>query len=197
VRSRVRSQLLGVHQPIYRATPSGAAGASYGRCSSGSNSETWGEENASASSIPAATGSPGTPPQTPIRAMSILRRRRVNSCGCSRLARTDRASDRRDGRGSILKNGAYDLAPLKRWDMDESCCSRCRHPCTPNLGLGGCMALEDALVLAKSFCKEASPNQLCAATNRCAAAHRHVQQRSLLMDKSGNGKSARRGGRQM
>ena len=43
------------------------------------------EENASASSIPAATGSPGTPPQTPIRATSILPKgARVNSCGCSR-----------------------------------------------------------------------------------------------------------------
>jgi len=43
------------------------------------------------------------------------------------------------------------------------------HPCTPNPGLGSCMALEDALVLAKSFCIEATPEWPCAAVNRCAA----------------------------
>ena len=50
-----------------------------------------------------------------------------------------------------------DLAPLKHWGKGRShVARRCRiHPCTPNLGLGGCMALEDALVLAKSFCKRA------------------------------------------
>jgi 2-polyprenyl-6-methoxyphenol hydroxylase-like FAD-dependent oxidoreductase len=56
------------------------------------------------------------------------------------------------------------------------------HPCTPNLGLGGCMALEDALVLAKSFAKEASPEL---ALRRYESVRRertrHVQQRSLLM----------------
>src|ERR1700739_751619 len=30
------------------------------------------------------------------------------------------------------------------------------HPCTPNLGQGGCMALEDALALAKCFSSERS-----------------------------------------
>ena len=60
--------------------------------------------------------------------------------------------------GAILKNGAYDLAPLKRWGHGRvMLLGDAAHPCTPNLGLGGCMALEDALVLAKSFCKEATP----------------------------------------
>ena len=60
------------------------------------------------------------------------------------------------------------------------------HPCTPNLGLGGCMALEDALVLAKSFGKEASPEL---ALRRYETLRRertrHVQQRSLLMGQIG------------
>jgi 2-polyprenyl-6-methoxyphenol hydroxylase-like FAD-dependent oxidoreductase len=60
--------------------------------------------------------------------------------------------------GAILKNGAYDLPPLKRWGHGGvMLLGDAAHPCTPNLGLGGCMALEDALVLAKSFAKESSP----------------------------------------
>ena len=48
--------------------------------------------------------------------------------------------------GAILKNGAYDLPPLKRWGHGRvMLLGDAAHPCTPNLGLGGCMALEDAL----------------------------------------------------
>jgi 2-polyprenyl-6-methoxyphenol hydroxylase-like FAD-dependent oxidoreductase len=73
------------------------------------------------------------------------------------------------------------------------------HPCTPNLGLGGCMALEDALVLAKSFCKEASPES---ALRRYESLRRrrtsHVQQRSLLMGQIGQWENRLvAGGRQM
>jgi 2-polyprenyl-6-methoxyphenol hydroxylase-like FAD-dependent oxidoreductase len=56
------------------------------------------------------------------------------------------------------------------------------HPCTPNLGQGGCMALEDALVLAKSVKREPS---LQAAFRRYESLRlnrtKHIQQRSLLM----------------
>lgn len=84
---------------------------------------------------------------------------------------------------SILKNGAYDLAPLKRWGHGRiMLLGDAAHPCTPNLGLGGCMALEDAVVLAKSFCKEASPES---ALRRYEALRRgrtgHLQRRSLLL----------------
>jgi 2-polyprenyl-6-methoxyphenol hydroxylase-like FAD-dependent oxidoreductase len=89
--------------------------------------------------------------------------------------------------GSILKNGAYDLAPLKRWGHGRiTLLGDAAHPCTPNLGLGGCMALEDALVLTKSFCREASPES---ALRRYESLRRvrtrHVQQRSLLMGQIG------------
>src|ERR1019366_8039773 len=39
---------------------------------------------------------------------------------------------------NILKNGAYDLAPLKRWGRGRvMLLGAAAHPCTPNLGLGG------------------------------------------------------------
>ncbi len=88
---------------------------------------------------------------------------------------------------NILKNGAYDLAPLKRWGQGRiTLLGDAAHPCTPNLGLGACMALEDALVLAKSFCKEPTPEL---ALRRYESLRRrrtrYVQQRSLLMGNIG------------
>jgi len=83
----------------------------------------------------------------------------------------------------ILKNGARDCAPLKRWGNGlVTLLGDAAHPCTPNLGQGGCMALEDALVLAKCLKSEMS---LRAALRRYELRRinrtRHIQQRSLLM----------------
>jgi 2-polyprenyl-6-methoxyphenol hydroxylase-like FAD-dependent oxidoreductase len=50
----------------------------------------------------------------------------------------------------ILKHGARDFAPLPDWGRGlVTLLGDAAHPCTPNLGQGGCLALEDALVLAK------------------------------------------------
>jgi len=83
----------------------------------------------------------------------------------------------------ILENGAYDLAPLPRWTAGRvTLLGDAAHPCTPNLGLGGCMALEDALVLAKSVASERSIES---ALRRYESLRRnrtrHIQQRSLMM----------------
>ena len=83
----------------------------------------------------------------------------------------------------ILKNGARDFAPLRRWgDGMVTLLGDAAHPCTPNLGQGGCMALEDALVLAKCVDREAS---LHSALRRYESLRFHrtrgIQQRSLLM----------------
>jgi 2-polyprenyl-6-methoxyphenol hydroxylase-like FAD-dependent oxidoreductase len=88
---------------------------------------------------------------------------------------------------TILKNGAYDLAPLKRWGQARiTLLGDAAHPCTPNLGQGGCMAPEDALVLAKSLSTEGSVE---AALRRYESLRRqrtrHVQHRSLLMGNIG------------
>lgn len=83
----------------------------------------------------------------------------------------------------ILENGAYDLNPLRRWTHGRvTLLGDAAHPCTPNLGQGGAMALEDALVLAKCVAGERS---LEFALRRYESLRRgrtrHVQQRSLLM----------------
>jgi polyisoprenoid-binding protein YceI len=83
----------------------------------------------------------------------------------------------------ILNRGACDLAPLIRWGKARvMLLGDAAHPCTPILGLGGCMALEDAVVLAISFTRERSPET---ALRRYELLRRqrtrHVQQRSLLM----------------
>ena len=186
IRSRVRSQLLGVREPNYRGyTVWRGLARLTGVVSKGSNSETWGRG----------------------KRFGIL------STGGDRFtwyatANTDSGHvDSHEGRqhellqmfagwhepvesliagteeGAILKNGAYDLPPLKRWGHGRvMLLGDAAHPCTPNLGLGGCMALEDALVLAKSFAKESSPEL---ALRRYESLRRertrHVQQRSLLM----------------
>ena len=83
----------------------------------------------------------------------------------------------------ILKNPAYDLPPLPRWGSGRiTLLGDAAHPCTPNLGQGGCMALEDAAVLAKCL---ASGRTIESGLRRYESIRRprtrHVQQRSLLM----------------
>jgi 2-polyprenyl-6-methoxyphenol hydroxylase-like FAD-dependent oxidoreductase len=87
----------------------------------------------------------------------------------------------------ILKNGARDCQPLQRWGEGAvTLLGDAAHPCTPNLGQGGCMALEDALVLAK--CIEREPS-LELALRRYEALRllrtKHIQKRSLLIGQIG------------
>jgi 2-polyprenyl-6-methoxyphenol hydroxylase-like FAD-dependent oxidoreductase len=88
---------------------------------------------------------------------------------------------------AILKHGAFDRAPLGRWsDGRITLLGDAAHPCTPNLGQGGCMALEDALVLAKSMARSPS---IAEAFLRYESLRRprtrHIQQRSLAMGRIG------------
>jgi 2-polyprenyl-6-methoxyphenol hydroxylase-like FAD-dependent oxidoreductase len=203
IRSRVRSQLWGVHEPIYRGyTIWRGLARLMGTVPSGSNSETWGRgkrfgilhtggdrftwyatANTDSGHVDSSEGRQG----------ELLR---MFAGWHEPIERLIGATDE----GSILKNGAYDLKPLKRWGHGRTMLlGDAAHPCTPNLGLGGCMALEDALVLAKSFCKEASPES---ALRRYESLRRgrtrHVQQRSLLMGQIGQWENRLvAGGRQM
>ena len=190
IRSRVRLQLLGVHEPVYRGyTVWRGLARIEGAVPTGSNSETWGRGkrfgilNTGGDRFTwyatANTGS-GHVDSSQGRRSELLRmfagwHEPVEAL----IAATEESN--------ILKNGAYDLAPLKRWGQGRvMLLGDAAHPCTPNLGLGGCMALEDALVLAKSFCKEATPES---ALRRYESLRRrrtrHVQQRSLLMGNIG------------
>jgi 2-polyprenyl-6-methoxyphenol hydroxylase-like FAD-dependent oxidoreductase len=190
IRSRVRSQSLGVHEPIYRgyfvwrglarlrgSVPGGANSETWGRgkrfgiLNTGADRFTW---YATANTDPDHVDSPEGR-QRELLQMFAGWHGPVESL----IAGTEE--------GAILKNGAYDLPPLKRWGHGRvMLLGDAAHPCTPNLGLGGCMALEDALVLAKSFCGEATPEL---ALRRYESLRRrrtrHVQQRSLLMGNIG------------
>jgi 2-polyprenyl-6-methoxyphenol hydroxylase-like FAD-dependent oxidoreductase len=190
LRSRVRSQVAGIHEPIYRGyTIWRGLARLRGAAPNGSNSETWGlgkrfgilntggdrftwyaAANADCGHIDAPDG----------RQRELLRMFAGWHEPVEHLIAATEES-------AILKNGAYDLAPLKRWGQGRiTLLGDAAHPCTPNLGQGGCMALEDALVLAKSMSKEGSVE---AALRRYESLRRqrtrHVQQRSLLMGNIG------------
>jgi 2-polyprenyl-6-methoxyphenol hydroxylase-like FAD-dependent oxidoreductase len=186
IRSRVRSLLLGVHDPIYRgytvwrglarlpgAVPSGANSESWGRgkrfgiLNTGGDRFTW---YATANTEENHVDSPDG------RQCELLR---MFSDWHDPVERLIAATPD----GTILRKGAYDLEPLRRWGSGRiMLLGDAAHPCTPNLGQGGCMALEDALVLAKSLKRESSPE---IALRRYESVRtkrtRHVQQRSLLM----------------
>ena len=50
----------------------------------------------------------------------------------------------------IIKNAIYDRAPIRTWFKGRcALLGDAAHPMTPNFGQGGCMAIEDAAILAK------------------------------------------------
>jgi 2-polyprenyl-6-methoxyphenol hydroxylase-like FAD-dependent oxidoreductase len=54
----------------------------------------------------------------------------------------------------ILRNAAYDRPRAARWGRGAvTLLGDAVHPMTPNLGQGGCMAIEDAAVLARCLAK--------------------------------------------
>lgn len=56
--------------------------------------------------------------------------------------------------GQILKNSLVDRIPKRGWTKGQACLlGDAAHPTTPNLGQGGCMAIEGAYILAKSIKK--------------------------------------------
>lgn len=51
---------------------------------------------------------------------------------------------------TIHTNPLWDVPPIRRWHTDWVCClGDAVHACTPNLGQGGCQALEDAACLTR------------------------------------------------
>jgi 2-polyprenyl-6-methoxyphenol hydroxylase-like FAD-dependent oxidoreductase len=52
----------------------------------------------------------------------------------------------------VIRTDIYDLAPIERWYQDRVVLlGDAAHATTPNLGQGGCQAVEDAYVLAKDL----------------------------------------------
>ncbi len=53
---------------------------------------------------------------------------------------------------AVLRNDMYDRRPLRTWGRGRiTLLGDAAHPMTPNLGQGGCQAIEDAVVLASSL----------------------------------------------
>ena len=187
IRSRVRSELFGISGPIYRGYTVWRGLARYDGTAivPGFNSESWG------------MGKRFGILNTGHRRFTWYATANVSSdhmdatCGRKRevqqlfsgwhepIGNFLEATEESE----ILKNGARDCAPLPRWGKEMvTLLGDAAHPSTPNLGQGGCMALEDALVLSKCVEKEHS---LRMALRRYESLRfhrtRHIQQRSLLM----------------
>jgi 2-polyprenyl-6-methoxyphenol hydroxylase-like FAD-dependent oxidoreductase len=203
IRSRVRAQLLGIREPVFRGYTiwRGLAHLT-GAVLKGSNSETWGRGKRFGilstggdrfTWYATANTDPGHVDSDEGRQHELLQMFTGWHEPVEKLiAGTDVCA--------ILKDGAYDLPPLKRWGHGRvMLLGDAAHPCTPNLGLGGCMALEDALVLAKAFGREATPELALRGYESLRRRRtRHVQQRSLLMGNIGQWESRLvTGGRQM
>jgi 2-polyprenyl-6-methoxyphenol hydroxylase-like FAD-dependent oxidoreductase len=61
---------------------------------------------------------------------------------------------------SIVRNPIFDREPVRTWgEGSMTLLGDAIHPITPNLGQGGCLAIEDAAVLARCLDKYVSPAQ--------------------------------------
>ncbi len=84
---------------------------------------------------------------------------------------------------SILRNDAHDRTPLRHWGKGAvTLLGDAAHPLTPNLGQGGCLAIEDAWTLAN--CVRASsdmPHAFRAYEALREPRTRHLTERSLLL----------------
>lgn len=69
---------------------------------------------------------------------------------------------------SILKTGAFDRLPVRNWGSGRlTMIGDAIHPTTPNLGQGGCLAMEDAVVLARCFEKYGANEEALRRYERC------------------------------
>jgi 2-polyprenyl-6-methoxyphenol hydroxylase-like FAD-dependent oxidoreductase len=187
IRSRVRSELFGQSDPIYRGYMVWRGVARYkgDAIPVGANSETWGTGkrfgilNTGPGKFTwyAAVNVPSDHVDAPGGRQHELQEafRGWHEPVLDLISATNE--------DEIMKNRAYDLLPLRHWGAGRvTLLGDAAHPCTPNLGQGGGMALEDAAVLAKCFAQETSPER---ALRRYEALRRqrtrHIQQRSRLM----------------
>jgi 2-polyprenyl-6-methoxyphenol hydroxylase-like FAD-dependent oxidoreductase len=159
LRSRVRSQLFGEAQPIYRGMTAYRAltayipdtykpgyirefigsGKAFGFLRIGKGRMYW-----YAASI-ASQGQPDAP---------VGRKRELQEMFTDwpepipeLIAATDEVS--------ILKNDLYDRVPLKEWGQQNiTLLGDAAHPTLPTMGQGACMALEDALVVTKCLLEQ-------------------------------------------
>jgi 2-polyprenyl-6-methoxyphenol hydroxylase-like FAD-dependent oxidoreductase len=191
IRSRVRAELFGASDPTYRGYTVWRGMASYdgGAATPGANSETWGAGHRfGILNCGQGRFTWYATANVPSDHTDACRGRRHELLQTfdgwhDPIPELIEATDEAD----ILKNGAYDLPRLRRWgDRRVTLLGDASHPCTPNLGQGGGLALEDALVLAKCVEKGTSVE---ASLRRYESLRRHrtahLQQRARLMGQVG------------
>jgi len=190
LRSRVRAELFGLSEPTYRGYTVWRGIANYnGSALPRGSSETWG------SGKRFGIWNTGQDRFTWYGTVNVSRDHRDTPAGRKQelldafagwhdpIPALIRATDE----SAIVKNGAFDRAPLLRWTRGPvTLLGDAAHPCTPNLGQGCCMALEDALVLAK--CVSQGPS-IASAFERYESLRRprttHLQRRSRMMGRIG------------
>jgi 2-polyprenyl-6-methoxyphenol hydroxylase-like FAD-dependent oxidoreductase len=192
LRSRVRSQLFGVSDPVYRGYTVWRGVAAYegDAIRPGDNSETWGHGSrfgilgiGNGRYTWYATANVRQRDQSPTNDILELKAQLTQRFGTWH----DPIPHLVEAAELVLENPAYDLPPLPKWTSGRvTLLGDAAHPCTPNLGQGGGMAIEDAMVLAKCF---ASGRSINGALSRYESLRRsrtsHVQQRSRLMGNIG------------
>jgi 2-polyprenyl-6-methoxyphenol hydroxylase-like FAD-dependent oxidoreductase len=154
IRSQVRALLFGAAEPIYRGYVvwRGLAGYEGDAVPAGCNSETWG--------VGRRFGILNTghrrftwyaTANVPSSHLDAVGGRKNELCKMfANWHEPIHALIEASEEGAISKHGARDLAPTRSWGRGlVTLLGDAAHSCTPNLGQGGCMALEDALVLAK------------------------------------------------
>jgi len=185
IRSRVRAQLFGTSEPVYRgyAVWRGISAYAGSAIRPGYNSETWGRGSrfgilnlghgeftwyATANIHRLDTTLPDARKSQLLERFAGWHQPVAALIGASEV---------------ILENGAYDLPPLPRWTTGRvTLLGDAAHPCTPNLGQGGSMALEDALVLAKCISREPCMETALRRYEQLRRVRtRHIQHRSLWM----------------
>lgn len=152
--SRVRAQLLGASGPVYRGYSvwRGVARIKDGALPPETALEVYGEGRRfgvgplglGRTGWWATANEPGGTPEPPSEHASKLSR--LFDGWCSPVPELIGATPSE----SILRNAAYDRPPAARWGEGRvTLVGDAAHPMTPNLGQGGCMAVEDAAVLAR------------------------------------------------
>jgi 2-polyprenyl-6-methoxyphenol hydroxylase-like FAD-dependent oxidoreductase len=59
---------------------------------------------------------------------------------------------------ALIRNPVFDRKPVRKWGQGSvTLMGDAVHPLTPNLGQGGCLAIEDAAILARCLSKYAAP----------------------------------------
>lgn len=189
IRSSVRAQLFGISDPVHRGDTVWRGVGSYAGSGirAGHNSETWGHGSRfgilgtgqDKFTWYATANLPQHDAVLPNQRKSQLLQRFAG--WHEPIPALIESSE------GILENGAYDLPPLPHWTRGRvTLLGDAAHPCTPNLGQGGGMALEDAMVLAKCVSSERSIESALRRYEWMRRRRtRHIQHRSLWIGQIG------------